>query len=69
VDTLAAGDPLPEARVVRKAREFADSLRRGRGALATGGVQPPSVSGGRPENEAQPVGDVAVADSEQETGR
>ncbi len=28
VEMLAAGEPLPEAKVIRRAREFADSLRR-----------------------------------------
>jgi cell division protease FtsH len=35
VDLLAAGQPLPEARIVREAREFAQSLRRD--TLAPGG--------------------------------
>jgi cell division protease FtsH len=34
IDLLASGEPLPEARVVREARRFADSLRRGKGGLA-----------------------------------
>jgi cell division protease FtsH len=36
IDLLAAGEPLPEAKVVKQAREFADSLRRERGSLAAG---------------------------------
>jgi cell division protease FtsH len=28
IDMLAAGSPLPEAKVIRRAREFADALRR-----------------------------------------
>jgi cell division protease FtsH len=36
IDLLAAGEPLPEMRVVREAREFADSLRREKGGLAAG---------------------------------
>ncbi|CAN5788309.1 ATP-dependent zinc metalloprotease FtsH [soil metagenome] len=34
IDLLAAGEQLPEAKVVRQAREFADALRRGSGGLA-----------------------------------
>jgi cell division protease FtsH len=34
MDLLTAGEPLPEVRLVRQAREFADALRRERGALA-----------------------------------
>jgi cell division protease FtsH len=57
MDLLAAGEPLPEARVVREAREFADALRRTKGALAApeaarpaqaadGGEAPASAAGG-----------------------
>jgi cell division protease FtsH len=34
IDLLASGERLPEAKVVKQAREFADSLRREKGALA-----------------------------------
>src|SRR5690606_39717447 len=34
IDLLASGEQLPEARVVRQAREFADALRREKGSLA-----------------------------------
>jgi cell division protease FtsH len=34
IDLLAAGERLPEAKVVKQAREFADALRREKGALA-----------------------------------
>src|SRR5690606_11225191 len=40
IDLLAAGEPLPEAKVVKQAREFADSLRRERGSLAAGANGP-----------------------------
>jgi cell division protease FtsH len=33
IDLLASGEPLPESKVVRQARQFADSLRRDKGAL------------------------------------
>jgi cell division protease FtsH len=58
IELLAAGEPLPEAKIIRKAREFADSLRQDKGALAPGG----SLQNG---------GDVAVAteDAGQEPGR
>jgi cell division protease FtsH len=36
IDLLAAGEPLPEMKVVAAAREFADSLRRDKGSLAAG---------------------------------
>src|SRR5687767_10960023 len=36
IDLLAAGEPLPEMKVVAAAREFADSLRREKGTLAAG---------------------------------
>jgi cell division protease FtsH len=59
IELLAAGEPLPEAKIIKKAREFADTLRREKGALAQGG------------SSLQTGGDVAVAteDAEQETGR
>jgi cell division protease FtsH len=59
IELMAAGEPLPESKIVRQAREFADSLRRGKGALAGS------------DAEAQPAASgetVAVADSEQEPG-
>jgi cell division protease FtsH len=65
IDTLAAGDPLPESKVVRKAREYADSLRRGKGALATGAAQPQA----RPQPESAQGVDIAVVDSEQDVER
>jgi len=34
IDLIAAGEKLPEAKVIRQAREFADSLRRESGSLA-----------------------------------
>jgi cell division protease FtsH len=49
IELLAAGEPLPEAKIVKKAREFADTLRREKGALAEGGTS------------LQTGGDVAVA--------
>ncbi|HUF51200.1 MAG TPA: ATP-dependent zinc metalloprotease FtsH [Longimicrobiales bacterium] len=47
IDLLAAGEPLPEAKVVRAAREVAESLRRdsGTGSLAAPAKQP---EGGTP---------------------
>jgi cell division protease FtsH len=55
IDLLAAGEPLPEARVVRQAREFADSLRREQGALAEAG-----------QNDAGDADTVVVADVDRE---
>jgi cell division protease FtsH len=53
IDLLAAGEPLPESKVVKQAREFADSLRRERGALGA-----PAV----PEDvERDPVTGIVVA--------
>ncbi|MBR9988315.1 MAG: ATP-dependent zinc metalloprotease FtsH [Gemmatimonadetes bacterium] len=59
IDLLAAGESLPEAKVVKQAREFADSLRREKGALAA------------PEDaERDPAtGIVVAADSEQDNHR
>jgi cell division protease FtsH len=59
IDLLAAGEQLPEAKVVKQAREFADSLRRDKGALAA------------PEDaERDPAtGIVVAADSEQDNHR
>jgi cell division protease FtsH len=37
IGLLAAGEPLPEAKIIKKAREFADTLRREKGALTAGG--------------------------------
>ena len=60
IDLLASGAQLPEAKVVRQAREFADSLRREKGALA-----------GPPEDaERDPAtGIVVAADSEKDSSR
>jgi cell division protease FtsH len=59
IDLLASGESLPEARVVKQAREFADSLRREKGALAA----PDDV-------ERDPAtGIVVAADSEQDSHR
>jgi cell division protease FtsH len=62
IELMAAGEPLPEAKIVRKAREFADTLRKEKGALAHGG------------SSLQSRGDVAVATedddrAEQDPGR
>jgi hypothetical protein len=46
VDLLLAGEPLPEVKVVRHAREFAESLRRNQVGTAPrpeGGVLPEPV--------------------------
>ncbi|HSJ26303.1 MAG TPA: ATP-dependent zinc metalloprotease FtsH [Longimicrobiales bacterium] len=58
IELMASGQPLPEAKIVKKAREFADTLRREKGALAQGGGS--AVNGG----------DVAVAteDADKEPG-
>ncbi|HSJ29806.1 MAG TPA: ATP-dependent zinc metalloprotease FtsH, partial [Longimicrobiales bacterium] len=59
IDMLAAGERLPEAKVVKQAREFADALRREKGALAA------------PQDaERDPAtGIVVAADSEQDNHR
>ncbi|HSK17518.1 MAG TPA: ATP-dependent zinc metalloprotease FtsH [Longimicrobiales bacterium] len=59
IDLLAAGERLPEAKVVKQAREFADALRREKGALAA------------PQDaERDPAtGIVVAADSEQDNHR
>jgi cell division protease FtsH len=68
IELLAAGEPLPEARLVRQAREFADSLRREKGALAA-----PRTGAGADAGDAGDAdtegGSVAVADPEPEPGR
>jgi cell division protease FtsH len=59
IDLLAAGQQLPEAKIVKQAREFADALRREKGALAA----PDDV-------ERDPAtGIVVAADSEQDNHR
>jgi cell division protease FtsH len=62
IELLAAGEPLPEARLVRQAREFADSLRRERGSLAAAD----NDANGGERDEDGPVG---VADPDREPGR
>jgi cell division protease FtsH len=81
IETLAAGEPLPEARVVRKAREFADSLRKDRKAPGTDPGNAAGTAPAPPATEAPALpeapsaspepkgGDVAVADGEQDTER
>jgi cell division protease FtsH len=79
VELLAAGEPLPEARLVRQAREFADSLRREKGALAAprataadaGGAATDDGAAGAEDDAADSSdgGSVAVADREPEPGR
>jgi cell division protease FtsH len=80
IERLAAGEPLLESRVVRQAREFADSLRKAKGGLATGaapaGDGETSAGDGAAtptDGEAGPAaGDgeaVAVADSDPEPTR
>jgi cell division protease FtsH len=39
IDLLASGEPLPESKIVRQARQFADSLRRDKGAASSDGVR------------------------------
>jgi cell division protease FtsH len=59
IDLLASGEPLPEAKVVKQAREFADAMRRGKGAL-----------GAPSDAERDPAtGIVVAADSESDTHR
>jgi cell division protease FtsH len=62
IELLAAGEPLPEARLVRQAREFADSLRRERGSLAAADND---ANGGESDED----GPVGVADPDREPGR
>jgi cell division protease FtsH len=66
IELLAAGEPLPEARLVRQAREFADSLRREKGALAAPRTGADAGDAGDASTEG---GSVAVADPEPEPGR
>jgi cell division protease FtsH len=59
IDLLASGEPLPEAKVVKQAREFADAMRRGKGAL-----------GAPADVERDPAtGIVVAADSESDSHR
>jgi cell division protease FtsH len=53
IDLLASGEPLPESKVVRQARQFADSLRRDKGALAPddGRLSPDLDVASVPDNE------------------
>ncbi|CAN5778703.1 ATP-dependent zinc metalloprotease FtsH [soil metagenome] len=71
ISLLAAGEPLPEARIVRQARRFADSLRREKGALEKGALETGALaSDGNGQGRSRADGDVAVAtDSEQEHRR
>jgi cell division protease FtsH len=39
IDLLATGEPLPESKIVRQARQFADSLRRDKGAAPSDDVR------------------------------
>jgi cell division protease FtsH len=76
IERLAAGEPLLESRVVRQAREFADSLRKAKGGLATTGGPRPAGDGrggagrGGDAAEAGPAAEdgeaMAVADSDQD---
>jgi cell division protease FtsH len=59
IDLLASGERLPEAKIVKQAREFADALRREKGALAA-----PQDAERDPE-----TGIVVAADSEQDSRR
>jgi cell division protease FtsH len=59
IDLLAAGERLPEAKIVKQAREFADALRREKGALKAPGDG---------ERDAA-TGLVVAADSEQDNHR
>jgi cell division protease FtsH len=65
IELLAAGEPLPEARIVRQAREFADALRRTKGGLAGQGA-PDEPAGTEPEDGKESV---AVGDTEPDHGR
>ncbi|MEX1182343.1 MAG: ATP-dependent zinc metalloprotease FtsH [Gemmatimonadota bacterium] len=64
IELLASGEPLPEAKVVRQAREFADSLRRTGGALAA-----PEAAPARVQNRAEDDDAVGVADGGQDPRR
>ena len=80
IERLAAGEPLLESRVVRQAREFADSLRKTKGGLATGataagdgettpaeGDAAPGPGGAGPSAEDGEA--MAVADSDKDPSR
>ncbi|HSJ05681.1 MAG TPA: ATP-dependent zinc metalloprotease FtsH [Longimicrobiales bacterium] len=80
IERLAAGEPLLESRVVRQAREFADSLRKTKGGLATGataagdgettpaeGDAAPGPAGAGPSAEDGEA--MAVADSDKDPSR
>jgi cell division protease FtsH len=61
ISLLAAGEPLPEARVVRQARHFADSLRRDKGSLEKGNAAALPAGDGNGTSGTQAATDVAVA--------
>jgi len=56
VELLGAGEPLPEAKVVKRAREFAEALRRDSKAIASGAAN--SKDG---DTADEPAGGVEVA--------
>jgi cell division protease FtsH len=67
IERLAAGEPLLESRVVRQAREFADSLRKAKGGLATGAAAAGDGDATPADGEATPV-DGEATRAEGETG-
>jgi cell division protease FtsH len=71
IELLAAGQPLPEARIIRRAREFADTLRRDHPPLADGAEGAGGADAAAGGSEVQDGGDVAVAteDAGQESSR
>jgi cell division protease FtsH len=48
---LARGEPLPEAKLVKQAREFAEALRRDSGRLTPAGDQPDEPRADEPKEE------------------
>jgi cell division protease FtsH len=74
IELLAAGEPLPEARVVREARRFADSLRRGEGGLEKASMEKTSLEkgglgAGNGGTGTQIEADVAVATDDEQDHR
>jgi cell division protease FtsH len=69
IDLLAAGEKLPEAKVVQQARQFADSLRRG--ALASPEAAPRRTPAPAADGDAAAGGDSVgvLTDDEQEPPR
>jgi cell division protease FtsH len=72
INLLASGQPLPEPSVVRQARQFADTLRREKGALEKGALDnapAEALASSDGAGESQVATDVAVATDDEQDRR